>query len=132
MQEEVAKFKNFKTKAKIKEPQFHSAHILLHNMAPDFEETVGYTMTDEGICTTINGNNMDETFAKNSRIESLGKMLDHRTKLTKDAKKKIPGSGSLYKTEFWLNARKSVGDKDVGSITMAAMGFMAIRAEIDL
>ncbi len=101
---DVEKYTKFARKEAMTSPQIPHPHVLDNGMEGDLQTNgMRYTLTNLGICTTVNGNALKKTFADNKRVSAVGGMLDER----KDGYKsiKIAGSGSMYETEFWLNAR---------------------------
>ena len=64
------------------------------------------SITDIGLCETVNGYSMKETYKVNSkRMEDFVRVLDNRREEDQDTLGKILGSGSLFKTDMYLNVR---------------------------
>ena len=64
------------------------------------------SLTDNGLCTTINSKGISATFnMDNDRIISFANMLGKNT--TKQVPSRIKGSGYLQRSIFWLNGRSS-------------------------
>ena len=63
------------------------------------------SVTDDGLCTTINSNTMDGTFnlTKFSVLKPFVDIADEPLVTITSAK--VKGSGYLYRVKFWLNVR---------------------------
>ncbi len=70
-------------------------------MSADYLSSVSASVTDEGICTSINANSMNETYEPDSRIIELQRLLDPRIGSRQSLK--VKGSGNMYQTSMWLN-----------------------------
>lgn len=77
------------------------AQILSDNLALEYSNAVFYSLTDFGICTTLNGEPMLSSYSSNDKVDSLAEMLDPREDSGESLK--IAGSGSLHRNQFWLN-----------------------------
>ena len=69
-------------------------------------ESLKYTVTDDGLCATVNANSMAGTFnlTKYTELKFLAEMLDGPIKNHSESLK-VKGSGYLHRVEFWLNVR---------------------------
>ena len=64
------------------------------------------SLTDNGLCTTINSKGIAATFKmENERIISFANILGKNT--TQEAPSRIKGSGYLQRSIFWLNGKIS-------------------------
>ncbi len=86
------------------------------------EDIVAYSLTDSGICSTINGQSLSATYEKGGKIDTLGDILDPRGEAV-GAIKNL-GSGSMYRSSFWLNVRNGAEQgRSQGELTMAISDF---------
>ena len=62
-------------------------------------------LTDMGLCTTVNSNNIAETFNKDNyeQIQPFVEILDGRSANTSSLH--VVGSGFIHRSIFWLNVR---------------------------
>ena len=107
-------------------PEILPDHVLTHNLAEEYADTLSHAYTDFGICTVVNGKSLADTFsASNDRIEKIGAMLDPRPSNKSSAAVKIRGSGRLYQAAFWINVRRGrdQGRKE-GSMSMAVTNWV--------
>jgi hypothetical protein len=65
---------------------------------------VTHSLTDEGICTTINGDTLGNTYKDdNKKMKEFIDVLDSKSGPTTPMK--ISGSGHIHKKQMWLNIR---------------------------
>ena len=88
----------------LQEPHF--PQILLWTSADEIMRTLKNTVTDDGLCATVNANSMAGTFnlTKYPELNSFAEMLDGPMKNHYESLK-VKGSGYLHRVEFWLNVR---------------------------
>jgi hypothetical protein len=82
-------------------PSFPS--IILKSQNLDLQ--VAPALTDSGLCTTLNGNSIEDTYEDNSN-----KMMDFKKMLGVSGErpfkpKSIIGSGNIHHKKMWLNVR---------------------------
>ena len=67
--------------------------------------TIRTSLTDMGLCTTINSNTIKETFniSNYEEIQPFAEILDLST--TQTSPLQVKGSGFIHRTIFWLNVR---------------------------
>ena len=70
-----------------------------------YMHTIGTSLTDMGLCTTINSNTIRETFSISNyeQIRPFAKILDQSTTQTNPLQ--VKGSGFIHRAIFWLNVR---------------------------
>ena len=88
----------------LQEPHFPK--IVLWTSSDEIMGSLKNTVTDDGICATVNANSMAGTFnlTKYSELNSFAEMLDDPMKKDYESLK-VKGSGYLHRVEFWLNVR---------------------------
>jgi hypothetical protein len=69
-------------------------------------------LSDAGLCTTVNGNSISETFyTHNEKMHAFRDILGND--ITKSFKvSKISGSGNIHHKKIWLNVRGGTGKID--------------------
>ena len=83
-------------------------------------ESIKTSLTDMGLCTTINANSIASTFNidKHEGIKEFANILDESD--TKHHPIKVKGSGYIHQSIFWLNVRNpSISGLQRGGITAA-------------
>jgi hypothetical protein len=86
-------------------PSFPSVILRSENL--DLSESP--SLTDAGLCTTLNGNSMINTFHdSNNRMKQFIKILGLPTNNTFKSVK-ISGSGNKHMKKLWLNVRDTTG-----------------------
>ena len=83
-------------------------------------ESIKASLTDMGLCTTINANSIAGTFniEKHEGIKAFADILDESD--SKYHPLKIKGSGYIHQSIFWLNVRNpSIRGLQRGEITAA-------------
>jgi hypothetical protein len=74
--------------------------------------SVSPSLSDAGLCLTINGNSIGETFKdSNNKMKQLKVVLGNNDK-NPFKPMKISGSGNNHHKEMWLNVRDVTGVKD--------------------
>ncbi len=100
------------------------------NLDKNFSARLVPTVTDFGICTTLNGGTWKDTYATNDRLSALGDILDPRSESV--APLKVQGSGKLYQTDFWLNLRsgttQGLGESEASVAINDWLDFFSVRA----
>jgi hypothetical protein len=77
------------------------------------------SLTDAGLCTTLNGNNMINTFHdNNNRMNQFIKFLGRPTNNTFKAVK-ISGTGNKHMKKLWLNVRQNHALANTGVMNVA-------------
>jgi hypothetical protein len=82
--------------------------------------TISPSLTDNGLCTILNGNKITETFNDvNDKIKDFKRILG--TSLDKAFEvKRISGSGNIHQKKMWLNVRDAINQKEIkGSMSVA-------------
>jgi hypothetical protein len=98
-------------------PSFPSIILKSHNL----KLRSSHSLSDVGLCTTLNGNSIEDTFEDNkSKIKSFKEMLGS------DAKgpfkpMHISGSGNFHAKEIWLNVRDVSGQKGANGMMSIAI-----------
>ncbi len=114
---------------KLQIPEGLHAHILLNNLVPSYHDTLHYSLTDFGICSTVNGNALKKTYAASEKVDTIGAMIDPRAEEREALK--IRGSGGLYDSTYWLNTRSGRdGGRSRGSVSLAInnwLDYFAVR-----
>ena len=88
----------------LQEPKF--SDIVVSGSNQELMDSMKGSLTDNGLCTTINSKSILATFnMDNDRIRSFENMLSKRP--AKDVSSRIKGSGYLQRSSFWLNSRSS-------------------------
>ena len=87
----------------LKEPNF--PQTVLWTSDNEIMNSLKNSVTDDGLCTTVNANSMAGTFnlTQYPEIKSFAEMLDGP--ITNYSQAKVKGSGYLHRVEFWLNVR---------------------------
>jgi hypothetical protein len=82
-------------------PSFPKVILESHNLDLQFSPS----LSDVGLCTTLNGNSIEDTFEdSNSKIKSFKELLGSDTK-GPFKPMKISGSGNTHIKKMWLNVR---------------------------
>ena len=77
--------------------------MILSGSDKDLMDSVKGSLTDNGLCTTINSKSIAGTFKmENKRIRSFAKMLNKTSH--HEGPRRIKGSGYLQRSTFWLYA----------------------------
>ena len=71
-------------------------------------DTIKSSLTDMGLCTTINAKRISSTFdlKKNKRVREFAEVLDIGD--ASDAPLRVTGSGYLHQSTYWLNVQNLV------------------------
>jgi hypothetical protein len=82
---------------------------------------VSSSLSDAGLCTTLNGNRIEDTFD-----DSSTKMIQFKEMLGSDDKSsfkpmKISGSGNIHHKKMWLNVRDVAGPEEAKGIMSVAI-----------
>ena len=81
--------------------------IVLSGSNQELMDSMRGSLTDNGLCTTINSKSVSATFnMEDDRIRSFANMLGKAA--AKDVPSRIKGSGYLQRSTFWLNGRSSL------------------------
>ena len=100
------------------EPQF--PQLVLKTKIKEHMDSVKTSLTDMGICTTINANSIAGTFniRKHEKIKTFADILDGSSSTHYPIK--VKGSGYIHQSIFWLNVRNpSIRGLKKGGITAA-------------
>ncbi len=104
--------------------------VMQNNMDKNFSSRLVPSVTDFGICTTLNGETWVNTYSSNDRLSPLRDILDPRNDSMKPLK--VQGSGKLYQMEFWLNMRsgttQGVGQSEISVAINNWLDFFNVRA----
>ena len=87
-------------------------------------DSIKSSLTDMGLCTSINAKNISGTFNlnKNTRIREFAEVLDKEG--TSDTPLQVTGSGFLHQTTYWLNVQNLVKSGfSRGGMTVAINSF---------
>ena len=79
--------------------------MVLWTSDDELMQSLKNSVTDDGLCTTVNANSMTGTFnvTQYHEIKTFADILDGP--MTNDSSAKVKGSGYLHRVEFWLNVR---------------------------
>ena len=96
--------------------------MVLKTNVKEHMDSVKASLTDMGLCTTINANTIAGTFniKKHEEIKAFSDILDESN--TKYYPIKVKGSGYIHQSIFWLNVRNpstSIHGLEKGGITAA-------------
>jgi hypothetical protein len=82
---------------------------------------VSSTLSDAGLCTTLNGNSIEETFNDNSeRIKRFKELLgSHQNRPFQPMV--ISGSGNIHHKNIWLNVRDVTSKDEAKGIMSVAI-----------
>jgi hypothetical protein len=82
-------------------PTFAGTILKSHNL----NLSISYSLSDAGICTTLNGNPLKLTFSNaNDKIKDFKRILGASDAGRFDVKR-ITGSGNDHQKKMWLNVR---------------------------
>ena len=94
--------------------------MVLKTKIQEHMDSVKTSLTDMGICTTINANSIAGTFnvTKHEKIKTFADILDGSSSIHHPIK--VKGSGYIHQSIFWLNVRNpSIRGLKKGGITAA-------------
>ncbi len=120
--------RRMKPRLKFQEPTFLPLILKFPTNNAELEKNSETVVTDHGICETVNGNSVRETFVENERITMFNTMLDRRDQMVVPSK--IKGSGSIHKSSFWLNMRDPLNSHIRGEMLIAVndwLDFFSVR-----
>ncbi len=120
--------RRMKPRLQFVEPHFLPMILQFPTNNRELEAKSETVVTDHGICETVNGNSVRETFKENERITKFNQMLDRRDKPVIPSK--IKGSGSIHKSSFWLNVRDPLNSHIRGEMVIALndwLDFFSVR-----
>ncbi len=120
--------RRMKPKLKFQEPNFLPLILQFPKNNPELKANSETVVTDHGICETVNGNSIKETFEENERIAKFNQMLDRRDKTVTPSK--IRGSGSIHMSSFWLNVHDPLNFHKRGEVLIALndwIDFFSVR-----
>jgi hypothetical protein len=83
--------------------------------------SVSSSLTDSGMCTTLNGKTISETYNDNGgRIGEFIKILGTHKNAPLKGGGKISGSGNIHQKKLWLNVRDATLQKETqGQMSVA-------------
>jgi hypothetical protein len=82
---------------------------------------VSSSLSDAGLCTTLNGNSINETFYKhNPKMQAFHDILGNDMKSSFKVSK-ISGSGKIHQKKMWLNVRDGTGQVDAKGLMSVAI-----------
>ena len=89
----------------LQEPLF--PQMVLRASDNEIVKSLKNSITDDGLCVTVNANSMIGTFndTQSNDIKTFADILDGS--VTNHTSAKVKGSGYLHRVEFWLNVRNS-------------------------
>jgi hypothetical protein len=96
--------------------------IILGNQ--NFNLDVSPSLSDAGLCTTLNGNSIEDTFEdSNDKMKSFKEMLGSTGQI-KFKPIVISGSGNIHHKKIWLNVRDVTGIAESrGTMSVAINGW---------
>ena len=85
------------------DPQF--PQLVLKTNVKEHMDSVKASLTDMGLCTTINANSISGTFnsEKHDKIKGFADILDESNSESHPIK--VKGSGYIHQSVIWLNVR---------------------------
>jgi hypothetical protein len=93
--------------------------IILHSENMDLE--VSPSLSDVGLCTTLNGNQIKDTFDdRSNKMTQLKEMLGSNSK-SSFKPMTISGSGKIHHKKMWLNVRDVTELRDARGIMSVAI-----------
>jgi hypothetical protein len=111
-------------------PSFSS--IILKSQNLDLQ--VSPSLTDSGLCTTVNGQSIEETYEdSNTKMKDFKKMLGVGGK-SPFKPKLISGSGNKHHKKMWLNVRDVRGQVETEGMIRVAINdwkdYVSVRYKI--
>jgi hypothetical protein len=91
---------------------------------------VTHSLTDEGLCTTLNGDTISNTYnADDNIMKEFIEVLDTKSGPTTPVR--ILGSGHIHNKEMWLNVRDTTSQEESKGRTRVAINdwkdFVSVR-----
>jgi hypothetical protein len=99
--------------------------------SPHINLTVSPSLSDAGLCTTLNANSIEDTFDdSNMKMKQFKKMLGTDEKRPFKPMP-ISGSGNIHHKKMWINVRDVTGLKEARGIMSLAINdwkdFVSVR-----
>ena len=79
--------------------------VVLRSSEADHMDSIKPSLTDMGLCTTINAKSIGATYdtEKSMRVREFAEVLDREE--ARDTPLQVTGSGYLHQTTYWLNVQ---------------------------
>jgi hypothetical protein len=108
-------------------PSFPSVILESHNL----DLRASPSLADVGLCTTLNGNSIEDTYENsNSKMKSFKSLLGSASKIP-FRPMNISGSGNIHLKKMWLNVRDVSNKKRAKGMMSVAINdwkdYMSVR-----